>query len=242
MTIDGEDVRPAVIVVVEEARSPADIGRADRSDFGGIGDVGEKQRLVVTIESGVLTRKIRDENTKLAGVQVIADGHAHGAERNAVIVERHAGLQTDFGKSAVLVVVVEIISGGIVGDEEIEPAVAVNVGPDRSQTIAPFGIGDARFLADVGKCAVAVVVEQRIAGARQTFGAALHGHSAILAELGFAELGELGEIDVDVVGDEEIQRAVFVVVGNRCAGGPARIVDSGVIAVMSVKVPLPLLR
>src|SRR6266850_1892586 len=130
MTIDGENVRPAVVVVVEEARTPADIGCADRGNFGCIGNIGEEQRLVVTVESGVLAGKIRNEDSELAGVQVVADRYAHGAEGNAVIVEGHPSLQADFGKGAVLVVVVEIISGGIVGDEKVEPAVAVHVGPD----------------------------------------------------------------------------------------------------------------
>jgi len=61
MPVDGEDVRPAVVVVIEEP-VPTDIGCADRSDFGGVGDIGEEQRFVMTVESGVLTGKIRDED------------------------------------------------------------------------------------------------------------------------------------------------------------------------------------
>src|SRR4029077_5865552 len=86
MTIDGEYVRPAVVVIVKKARSPTDVRRADRSDFGSIGHVREEQGFFMTVESGVLAGKIRDENTKVAGVDAGRDGDAHGAEGNAIVV------------------------------------------------------------------------------------------------------------------------------------------------------------
>src|ERR1700736_1823352 len=36
MAVDGENVRPAIVVVIEKPRSPADIGSANRRNFGGI--------------------------------------------------------------------------------------------------------------------------------------------------------------------------------------------------------------
>ena len=72
-------------------------------------------------------------------------------------------------------------------------------------------------------------MKQRIAGSRQTFWTALHRNSAVLAEFGFAEFGELGEVDVHVIRDEKVQRAILVIIGNGRAGGPAGIVYPGAI-------------
>lgn len=50
----------------------------------------------MTVESGVFTGKIGDEYAELSVVQIVADGHPHGTQGNAILVDRHAGWQTDF--------------------------------------------------------------------------------------------------------------------------------------------------
>jgi hypothetical protein len=56
-------------------------------------------------------------------------------------------------------------------------------------------------------------------------------------------LGGVGEIDIDVVGDKEVEQAVAVVVDEGAAGAEANaFVQQACFAVTSVKVPSPLLR
>ena len=64
-------------------------------------------------------------------------------------------------------------------------------------------------------------------GAGQPARAALHREALVLAGLAFAELRQRVEPHVDVVGHEQIEPAVVVVVGKRRAGGPSRIADAG---------------
>ncbi len=70
-----------------------------------------------------------------------------------------AGGEADFFEFFSFAVGEKEVGGGVVGDEEIEEAVVVDVGGDGAPGFAGI-IGDAHFLADVGEGAVAVVVEE----------------------------------------------------------------------------------
>lgn len=139
-----------------------------------------------------------------------------------------------------MIVAIEVVAGGVVGNEEIEPPVAIYIGPDGAESKTTFAIGDACFSTDVGKRSVAIVMKQRIARTGQSFWAALDGDAAILAEVRFAKFRKFGKVYVNVVGHEEIQIAVFVIVGH---GSPVdqRVSSTPLRSVTSVKVPFPLL-
>ena len=65
-----------------------------------------------------------------------------------------------------------------------------------------------------------VVAVERVAGAFESAGSALDGDTVVLAGFAGAELGQIVEVEVDVVGDEEIGPAVGVVVAKGGTGGP----------------------
>ena len=87
----------------------------------------------------------------------------------------------------------------------------------------PSWIGDASLHRNVLERAISLVAIQRIAGAAQPSRAALNRNAVELAELALAELGQGVEPHVDVVGHEQVEPAVAVVVGERRAGRPSRI-------------------
>ena len=93
----------------------------------------------------------------------------------------------------------------------------------------PAGIRDASFVRHVLERAIALVAIERVAGAGQPARAALNGDAVELAELALAELRQRLEPHVDVVGDEQVEPAVAVVVGERRAGRPSRIADAGLL-------------
>ena len=100
---------------------------------------------------------------------------------------------------------------------------------DDAQAVIAVRVGDAGLLRHVGERAVAVVAVERVAVAGQSARAALHGDALELAGLVLAELRQVVEVEVDVVGDEQIEIAVVVVVDERRAGGPARVADAGLL-------------
>ena len=89
---------------------------------------------------------------------------------------------------------------------------------------------------DVGEAAVAVVAVQpighRLVGARA---AVIARADRVVAQL------VAGDREVQVVGDEQIEVAIAIVVDKRRAGAPLRVADAR-LPVTSVNVPLPLLR
>ena len=74
--------------------------------------------------------------------------------------------------------------------------------------------GDSGAPAHVGKGSVAVVVVERIARAGQATRAALHGDAFVLARAALAELGQVVDVEVNVVCDEEVEPSVVVVVNE----------------------------
>ncbi|HEX7424089.1 MAG TPA: hypothetical protein VF311_09440 [Terriglobales bacterium] len=60
---------------------------------------------------------MRDEKAEAAAVVVIAPIDAHVAEFHAFAAEGHAGEHAHVRERAVVIVVVEIVGDGIVGDE-----------------------------------------------------------------------------------------------------------------------------
>ena len=64
---------------------------------------------------------------------------------------------------------------------------------------------------------------ERIARAGKSARAALHGHALVLARSTFTELGQVVDVEVYVVGDEEVEASVVVVVEEGSAHRPARV-------------------
>ena len=65
---------------------------------------------------------------------------------DAVGVEGDARGKSNVGEIAAAIALVEVIGLAVVGDEKIELAVVVEVGPDCGEAVAMLGIADARTL------------------------------------------------------------------------------------------------
>jgi hypothetical protein len=64
-------------------------------------------------------------------------------------------------------------------------------------------------------------VVEGVTGRRQAVGAAPDGHAFPVAVGTAAGFGDAGGVEIDVVGDEDIEQAVAVVVDEGAAGAPA---------------------
>ena len=151
---------------------------------------------------------------------VVADGDAHAGLGFGVGGEGDAGLDGDVLEGAVVLVLVEGGGGGVVGDVDVGPAVVVEVGGADAEAVGADGGPHAGLLADVGEGAVAVVVVEDVLAAGKAGRAAGDEHALVGAGAVFGE-GRGLEVEVDVVGDEEVEVAVAVVVDEGAAGVPA---------------------
>ena len=102
------------------------------------------------------------KTSTLPVVLVVADGDAHGGGFAAGRVERVAGGVAVVLEGAVALVDVEIVGRGVVADQQVGLAVVVDVDEDGAEAVVAGLVGHAGLFADVGKSAVAVVVEQMI--------------------------------------------------------------------------------
>ena len=85
---------------------------------------------------------------------------AHAGLRLAVQIDRAAPRQRKILEPPAAVVEPQLIRRAVVGDEDVDPAVAVEVAGDDAKAVAD-GRAYSRPIGDVGERAVAVVVVQR---------------------------------------------------------------------------------
>src|SRR6266566_3687056 len=142
MSIDLQDVRPTVIVVVKEAATPSDVLVVDAHSRGK-SDVTESAVAVVVIEVAGIVGEVGLENVKPSVAVIIGDRGDIRERSIVIVVEENAGF-------------------GIHGDINIGPAIIIKIIGDRGDGIPRPGLEDSRLRADVGKGAVAVVVEENV--------------------------------------------------------------------------------
>ncbi len=130
-----------------------------------------------------------------------------------------------------MVVAIEDGGGGVAGDVDIGPAVVVVVERGDGEAVVAVGVLEAAGFADVFELSPAEVVVENVRRAGQAAGTAHDGDALPHAAEASAGLGSCREIEVDVVGDDEIEFAVAVVVDEGAAGAPffAGAGDSGLL-------------
>ena len=143
-----------------------------------------------------------------------------------------------------MVVAEQQAGSGIAGHVDVRPAIVVEIRGHHGEAEAAVRFADAGCGGDIGESAVAVVVIERVAPVAQAARPAVHGNTEVVAGTGLVRARNRLHVEQEVVGDEQIEAAVAVVVHERAAGAEARLRRSSSPAsrVTSVNVPSPLLR
>src|SRR5215469_3491033 len=219
VTVSDEDVGPAIVVVIKEETGEAEGDEGVASDFGLRRFVDEQAVALVVIERNHLVGEVADQNTRVAAAVVVGGIGAHARTGDSVFAEADAGGDPTLLKGSVLLVDVELVGLGVVGDQNVRPAVGVVV-ENRDAEAFRGGIVQASLLRRVFELASAQVVPKANRGALVGFGRAVRLVSAVECAV---EVGLLGPLHV--VGDYEIELAVAIVVdpggaGREFAGSP----------------------
>ena len=161
-------------------------------------------------------------NEILVAVAVeVARGDSHAAFGVAGGVEGGSGQQPFVGEGAVAAIDPQLIRGGVVGDVEIQPAVAVVVSGRHAEARA-VGLADPGRGGRVREPAVSLVAVER--GGHRLVGS----RAAVVARADRVVADLVGrEREVEVAGNEEIQPAVAVVIHECGARAPQRFADAG---------------
>ena len=140
--------------------------------------------------------------------------------RLAVGAERATGFQRDVHEFSVFLVLIKSAGGGIVGHVNIGPAIIIKIGGQDAQAEGSVGLKNSGGSRNIGESAVAVVVIKNIFATLEPRRAACDHHAFIEARARFRHRRGR-QVHIDIVGDEEIELAIAVVVHEGAAGIPA---------------------
>ena len=104
---------------------------------------------VVAIKAAGVFGEMRLEQIKMAVEVVVADAHAHAGLLHAIVAERDTAHHAFFAKRSVMVVHEQQAGRGIAGDEDVGPAVLVEIGRDHCHSITLGCARNPRLLAHV---------------------------------------------------------------------------------------------
>src|SRR3954469_9766452 len=151
---------------------------------------------------------------------VVADGRSHASLLAAILVESSAGGHRNIGKGPVVVVAVKNARCAVAGDENVGPAVFVEVEGGYAEGVMTVRLVDMGFRGDILKCAIAAVVIQDVLRACQPTRAA-HDRNAF-PDTGWPITGggRRSQIEIDIVRTDEIEIAVAIVIYERATRAP----------------------
>ena len=192
---------------------------------GTFGDVFEELAVFVPVERRPVAGEIGLGDIEEAVAVVVRDRDAHARLQTSVGIVGDAGRVAALFERSVVLVAIEQAGGLVAGDIDVGPAVVIEIGDDHAQAVAAAGRQNAGLFGDVGERAVAVVVVERVVRRGQSARAADDHHALPFAILAAAGLRGLIQIEVHVVGDENIEVAVAIVIDKRAARAPARAGD-----------------
>ena len=234
--VGDEQIEESVGVVVEPGRAEAGEGEAAHGETEALCGVFEESVAVVAVEGVGFAGEVRHEQVVVAVLIEVGGGDAHACLGSSVGVEGRAGGKGGVLEATLALVDPKLVGIAVVGDVDVDEVVAVEVGGGDAESAAE-GLVDAGLGCGIGEAAVTVVAEKAVGD-----GIVERGVAVVARAGGFAAFAVLADGEVDVVGVEEVEVAVVVIVDKGGAGAPAVVGGSPLWAVTSVKVPSPLAR
>ncbi len=148
----------------------------------------------------------------MAGAVVVGGVDTHAGAGHAVFTEGDAGGDSLLLEGAVLLVQVELVGLGVVGEENVGPAIVVVVEDGDAEAFGS-GVKEAGFLGGIFELAAAQVVPEARGGSPVGLGRAV---GLVGAVEGAVDVGLRRPLHV--VGDDEVKLAVAVVIDPGGAG------------------------
>ncbi len=216
--VDDRQIEVAVGVAVDEGGAEAGHRAARRRQPGAEGGVGVAGGAVVAVEGVALAPQVGDEEVLVAVAVGVAGGDPHPRLRPAELVERHSPGESHLLQLAAAETAPELVRLAVVGDVEIEPAVAVEVAGHHAQPLA--GVPRERRIAGGLEAAVTTVAVEPVGYPGEAVRATVVGPAGGVGADG-------GGVVVEIADDEEIGEAVGVDVDQRRRAPPAAVAQPG---------------
>ena len=127
VAVDHYQIEPAIQVQISEHTTKTEAAARCLTDAVPERDIGVNACAARAVQRDHFIIKIRDGNTGCAGVIEIGDVHSHSRPSLAIVGKSHPGFHRDVFKASVTQIAIELVGLGIVGDEQIGPAVMIVV-------------------------------------------------------------------------------------------------------------------
>ena len=165
MAVGLRQVEAPVVVGIERGEPEAEHEPGRRGERGRGRSVAEPTLAVIVIERGRFAQVVGDGQVEPAVAVEVSTGHAHARQIATVGAGRQARLLSLLGEPEAALVAEEKVGCRVVGHEQVDLAVVIEVGRDNPQA-ASLAVDDARLLGHVEKPA-AVVAKDMIRERRQ---------------------------------------------------------------------------
>src|ERR1700676_229600 len=140
MAIRYEEVEPTVVIEIKETISPANIRNRRGRDARHKGSISEAHVAIIGIQNCVLIVEMRDCNGVTSAVQVVAQRQAHVGLFQPIPIQSRASDKSDVSEMPFSIVVFEVVWLAIIGDEQVQTSVTVEVLPHRGQSKPILGV------------------------------------------------------------------------------------------------------
>src|SRR5439155_26700025 len=157
---------------------------------------------------------------------VVSDPYPHAGLLDAVVIESGAPLYAFLAERAVVVIYQQKAGAGIACDKNIGPPIVVEIGRNRRQTIASLDFRDARRFGHIRERAVPIVAKKGMQAGRQPARTAVHADILEHTVFVLAGLRSPCPVEVEVIGYEEVELAIAIVVDPSATGAPARSIST----------------
>ena len=159
MPVDHQQIAPAIIIKIEKSRPKRTVQNIGLSHSGRDREIRESSVAVIAVQPVQLEIQVADKQVQQPVVHHVRRIRAHSRFGAPVFAETNIRFARRIAKGPVTIVQVQKIPLRIVGDENIRPAIAIQIGQHHCQAL-PVGIGQPCFFRYIRECAVAIVVVQ----------------------------------------------------------------------------------
>src|SRR5579863_2172427 len=151
-----QNIRPAVVVIVDELCCNAAQKHGFVTNAGAVSDVGKRAVAIIVIEAVELQIEMRDIHVEQPVTIHVGGVNAHACLIFSVFTCGDSGDERSIREFAVFVVQEQEIGPGVVGNDNVRPAVAVKVGKDNTHALG-LRNAYAGFIAEIGKRTVVII-------------------------------------------------------------------------------------
>ncbi len=144
VTVNLHNIRPAVVVVIDEAATPCDILIID-SDAGRKCHVAKSSIAIVVVKIASIVREVGFKNVEPAVTVIIGNADAHAGLFVAIFAVRDSRNYRHISERAIVIVSKQNAGLRIHGDVNVRPSIVVEIVGHRSDGIFRSGLQDSSF-------------------------------------------------------------------------------------------------